>query len=292
MGDKYRAETWKDYIGQRKLKDRLSIEIEAAKSHDEKLPHIFLHGPPGCGKTTIANIISDEIELPLLSYVMPIKPIVLRQILFQEHCLVFLDEIHRLSNKQQEEFLTILEDGYYQADNGLRIENDTLTFIGATTEQDKVIKPLIDRFEVRPKFEEYSDRQMARILMAMAKRVGYPIEPDVAEALGRATGGTPRNAKAIVNMARNLDTDDVGLILQKCALTPDGFDEYHIEYLEVLQKSGTLAGLELLASHLQLSKSSILDLERLLVKRGAIQHTKAGRQMTSEGYKILKEHGK
>lgn len=286
--DQLRPAAWGDYIGQEKLKDHLQIKINGAVSRGEMLPHTLLVGPPGCGKTTIAELIADQMCLDFDSYIMPIKPNILRMLVTSFEGIVLFDEIHRMSPKQQEELLPVLHEGYLQLDSGFRLETGALTIIAATTELDKVIAPLYDRFIIKPPFEEYSEREMAKIVRGMAQRSDIRLSKRTAKKLGRATGGIPRNAKALVSMAKDLNTNDYKLILDKCMLTVDGLSERHLEYLRVLKNCGGTAGVELIGANLQLPKSILLDIERLLVKRNMMQYSKQGRILLPAGYKVIK----
>jgi Holliday junction DNA helicase RuvB len=226
---------------------------------------------------------------------MPIKPKTLFKLL-QGYVGVFvLDEIHRMPKKDQESMLTILEDGYIQYDNGAKMPLvGAVTFIGATTEPEKVIKPLFDRFSIRPSFEEYTDDQMAQIIIRMAEKIG--MHPTYAEALilGRASAGIPRQARTIVFTARDVGSTEPYEVLRVCGITPDGLTEHHIAYLMALDALGKTAGVELLSNYLRLPKELIIDTERLLITRRLIEYSAKGRQMTLEGHITLekvKQHG-
>jgi Holliday junction DNA helicase RuvB len=285
--DNLRPVTWEDYIGQEKLKERLQIHINGALDRAEPLDHILLCGPPGCGKTTIASLIADSIGLDFLSFVMPIKKSVLVKIVQSYTGIVLFDELHRLKVKEQEELLPLIEDDYLQLDNGGKVHAGVLTVIGATTERDQIIPPLFDRYPIKPSFDEYTDQEMGRIILGMAAKLGMSFDDETAIILGRASGGIPRNAKSLVKMARDLDSTDPHEILSKSRLTPDGLTEHHLEYVRTLMECGGTAGIEILAAHLRLPKMTIVDLERLLLKRGMIEYTKQGRSLLGPAYKAI-----
>ena len=193
-----RPETWDDYVGQEAMKDRLAVHISSALIREETLDHILLTGPPGCGKTSLASIIATEFGEPFTSFLMPIKEKALLLFLRQRHGVVLFDEIHRLSVKQQEALLPLVEDGYYQLDNGDRVYADNLTIIGATTEPEKIIPPLFDRFPIKPPFDDYTADEMRDIVHRMAYASGIELDDMQAAVLGSAAGGVPRGGALAV----------------------------------------------------------------------------------------------
>ena len=289
MADKLRPQSWSDYIGQHKLKKRLSIEIRGANDRGERLEHILLSGPPGCGKTSLASLIAQKHNTNFDSILVGSVPINdIRTTLMWYTGVLFLDELHRMTPKQQEELLPVIEDKYVQLPSGDKYECEEVCVVAATTELDKIIPPLYDRFIIKPPFEEYSDRQMGKIVKGMASRAGVDVSRADAKSLARATGGIPRNAKQFINMARNLGRVDVDYILEVCQVTPDGLSAAHVGYLEALGKCGGTAGVEILSAHTKLPKGTLVDLEILLVKRNMIQYTKKGRTLMPAGIKLLK----
>lgn len=286
MADELRPLEWKDYIGQRKLKRRLKIEIQAANDDLRPMHPLLLVGPPGCGKTSLSQLIAQELYQDFISFVMPIKPQVLRRLIQNFEGVVLLDEIHQMPKGMQNDLLPVFEDGYLQLDTGGRIECEDITFIAATTEPEKVIAPLHERC-ITPPFDPYTDRQMGRIVQNMARKVGVDIDRETAVKVGKATGGVPRQAKEIVRMMRNKGTTDPDTIFESLRITADGLTEYHLRYLAALNDCGGTAGLEIISAHLRLPKAVLVDLERLLVQRKAVEYSKQGRQLTGKGYKIL-----
>lgn len=287
--DKFRPLEWDSYIGQDRLKDTLKIAINGSCSRNERLDHILLVGPPGSGKTSLAALIAEESFNEMIDLIAPIKPSILRRVVEAHDGILFIDEIHRMSPKDQESLLPLLEDQRYQLDNGLFLENDDLVIVGATTEPKKIIKPLWDRFLLKPPFDEYSDSEMAQIIIGMANILHLTFDEDQAKILGRATGGIPRAAKQFVRMAQDLNSESAMDILDRCMITPDGLTLDHMNYLEVLIKMGGQAGLSMISTHLGLSTELVMDIERLLVKRNMIQFSKSGRMALKLAYTTVKQ---
>lgn len=292
-GDILRAQTWDEYVGQSRLKERLSLHIRAANATNATLDHIFLDGPPGMGKTTIGQIVADELGTELAVMKMPVKPKVLASFLREwEGGVLFLDEIHA-AKALQHDLLVLAEEHYLQLDNGRRIYAPDTTIIAATTEPHLVLKPLRDRFPIRPRFEDYTDDEMGLIIANMAKKVNVKFTKDDRDALGRATGGIPRRARTLVLTARDLIAVDeeptVERILEVTETTPDGLTADHVAYMDLMRDAGGVGvGLTRLSTTLRLPEPSVRELEWLLQKRGLIQVESTGRELTNTGWNIAK----
>lgn len=284
-----KARTWDEFIGQRALKLRLGTHIRASIAEERPLEHILLTGPPGSGKTTLAELIAQGTGDPLRAVTMPIDRKALIEILMDfTGGILFLDEIHAMAKKDQEMLLPVLGRGVYVNTRGDEFEIPWLTVIGATTERDKVITPLLERFILRPEVEAYTDTEMGWIVQGMAIKARVNMDPSMARELGAASGGIPRNAKQFVFAARALAAtteDEVTAtdVLALCVVDPDGLSELHNRYLALLDSQGGRAGSRTIEGLLQIQPIYARELERLLIGKGFITYTPSGRVLTRSG---------
>lgn len=278
------------FVGQTNLKKQLTLAIHSSLMRGVRLEHVLLVGNPGMGKTRLASIIADEMFQDYEEFVMPIDEKILRALMQEFEGVVLLDELHRAPPRQQEMFLTVLYNGYMQDRGGYRIENNNITFIGATTEGDKVNDAVRDRFPIRPLFDPYSDEEMAAILIQMAEREGIVIPRKAAWRLGKACLGVPRMAERIVYSWRDIGLVrkqvDAQQVLNTLRLTDTGLTAEHVRYCELLGKAGGKAGVDLLRQLLAMPSRAIERLETDLIKQGFLVRESSGRQLTARGYEL------
>jgi holliday junction DNA helicase RuvB len=292
--DELRPTTWSEYVGQHELKRKLSIHINAAKQAARMPEHILLCAGPGYGKTSIAQIIAAELNENLEMVTMPVTTSALAAIVRTFEGVLLLDEIHRASPKQQEDLLPLLEFGYVQTPGYKRIEAGDLTIIGATTEEDKLIEPLLDRFSIKPSYAEYTDDEMAIILTGMCDKVDIDISDEMARALAPAAAGSPRRCRQFALALRDLADSGYApepstqQVLDLCGVAFDGLSDAHIRYMETLAALGGAKGLQVLCSLLRQNQHTVMNLERDLLKRGLLQ-IEGCRELTRAGFNRLKD---
>lgn len=291
--DTLRPTSWDEYIGQEDLKRKLSIHIEAAKRSVRMPEHMLLMAGPGYGKTSLVDIIANELSEPLEVVTMPITTSALIAIVRSFEGILFLDEIHRASKSQLEDLLPLLEFGKVQTPGFRQVEAGNLTVIGATTEPHLVIAPLKDRFPIIPHFAEYSEAEMSQILRGMCAKMHIDICEETARPLAQAAMGTPRRCRQFALALRDLR--DSGLssspsaedVLDLCGVEHDGLSMDHMRYMETLASLGGAKGLRVIASLMRYNEAAILDLERTLMERGLVQ-IGSMRELTRLGYERLK----
>lgn len=287
-----RPGSWSDFIGQDKMKMRLQVSIKAALDQRRATPHILLAAPPGVGKTSLAKLVAQESMTDFNDAVCPVPEQRLEGLLLDVGGTILLDEIHRFNPKAQERLLPVIEDGKIMMDTGdFMTITRRFTIIGATTEPNKLIKPLRDRFAIKPRFEDYSDKEMGMIVSNMLGRLGVPHTFEQATSLGRASAGTPRQARNLALVARDLNTADPTAILEFAEVTPEGYTADHIRYLTTLRKVKGKAGIDVMCNLLNEPKDVVIETEMLLVQRELIQYGKSGRELMLSGIKLLNDGG-
>ena len=305
---KIRPQTLDDYIGQSKLKEMLKIYIQAAKNRGESLDHCLFYGPPGLGKTTISNIIANELGVNIKVTSGPAieKPGEIAAILngLSEGDVLFVDEIHRLNRQVEEVLYPAMEDfaidimlGKDSTARSIRLDIPHFTLIGATTRAGLLSAPLRDRFGIITKLEFYTTEELMQIVRRSAKVLNVDIDDAGAERIALRSRGTPRLANRLLKRVRDFaDVRFDGRITQEVAdmaldiLDVDklGLDQNDRNYLmTIIDKfSGGPVGVETLAAALGEDSGTIEDVyEPYLLMNGLINRTPRGRVATANAYR-------
>ena len=305
-----RPQTLEEYIGQTKVKENMKIYIEAAKKRKEPLDHCLFYGPPGLGKTTIANIIANEMKsnIKITSGPAIEKPGDLAAILtnLQEFDVLFIDEIHRLSKNVEEILYPALEDytldiviGKGPSAKSIRIDLPKFTLIGATTKAGSLTTPLRDRFGIVQKLELYKPEDLQTIVERSARILDVKLDKDAALEIARRSRGTPRIANRLLKRVRDyasvLGDGEITLKIAKHALNQLeidelGLDETDRKILEILinQYQGRAVGIETIATTLGDEVDTIEDVyEPYLIQIGFITRTPRGRMAMPAAYEHM-----
>lgn len=292
-----------DYIGQMAVREQMDLFITATKQRQEALDHVLIFGPPGLGKTTLANIIANELNAPLKQTSGPIleKAGDLAALLtnLEPHSVLFIDEIHRLSPAIEEILYPAMED--YQLDimigegpaaRSLKLELPPFTLIGATTRAGLLTSPLRDRFGIVQRLEFYKIHELSHIAQRAAKILNVTIDLAGAEEIAKRSRGTPRITNRLLRRVRDYaQVHANGVITQgiaKAALDmlhvdARGFDVMDRKYLITLIQNfdGGPAGIESIAAAIAEERGTIEDvIEPYLIQEGFVKRTARGRQAT------------
>lgn len=298
-----RPQLLKDYIGQQKVKETLSIYIEAARQREEPLDHVLFYGPPGLGKTTLAGIIANEmgVKMKVTSGPAIEKPGEIAAILnnLSEGDVLFIDEIHRLNRQVEEVLYPAMEDfaidiviGKGASARSIRLDLPKFTLVGATTRAGLLTAPLRDRFGVVSRLEFYSTQDLMTIIRRSAEVLHVKIDERGAEELARRSRGTPRLANRLLKRVRDYAQvcHDGVITLQVAneALDLLDVDKYGLDQsdrnilLTMMNKfRGGPVGLDTLAAALGEDSGTLEEVyEPYLIKNGFIQRTPRGRVVT------------
>lgn len=296
-----------DFIGQAELKNNLRVFVEAAKSRGDALDHVLLFGPPGLGKTTLAQIIARELGVGFRATSGPViaKAGDLAAILtnLEEHDVLFIDEIHRLNPAVEEILYPAMEDrkldlviGEGPAARSVQIELPPFTLIGATTRSGLLTNPLRDRFGIPLRLEFYTSDELTDIVSRSAKLLGMPLDAGGALEIAKRSRGTPRIAGRLTRRVRDFcDVSGEKTITSKLAdealkrldVDSSGLDSMDRKYMNCIidNYGGGPVGIETIAAYLSEQRDVIEDvIEPYLLQQGLIQRTPRGRVISEKGY--------
>ena len=310
-GEVLRPNRLSDYIGQTKVKENLAVFIQAALTRGEPLDHVLLYGPPGLGKTTLANIIATEMGVNIRTTSGPAieRPGDLAAILtsLEPRDVLFIDEVHRLNRATEEILYSAMEDGCLDIMIGkgpsarsIRLSLPPFTLVGATTRAGQLTSPLRDRFGVISRLEFYGTEELLAIVLRAAGILNLKITSEGAEEIARRSRGTPRIANRLLKRVRDYaqvwqdGTVTKALAeeaLNRLEVDPAGLDKIDQKTLRtiIFAFGGGPVGLDTLAATIGEEAETLEDVvEPFLLQNGFLQRTPRGRVVTPKAYEHLK----
>lgn len=305
-----RPQNLDDFIGQEPLRDNLKVFIQAAQTRKQALDHVLFFGPPGLGKTTLAQIVAHELGVgfrgtsgPVIARAGDLAALLTN---LQPHDVLFIDEIHRLSPAVEEILYPAMEDfqldlviGEGPAARSIKIDLPPFTLIGATTRSGLITRPLRERFGIPLRLQFYSTEELQQIVNRAAQKLDLSLTPDGAREIARRSRGTPRVAGRLLRRVRDfaavanvcsVDKKTADAALMRLEVDHLGFDSMDRRYLSLIAQhyAGGPVGVETLAAALSEQRDMLEEvIEPYLIQQGLLQRTPRGRMLTETGFTHL-----